>query len=110
MTVSTILAGKGREVVSVEPSASLADAVRLLAGKPWLRVLCPACGQVGNINLAKVVRPPDTPIGAIYDVANCTTGICRGDAPPPVPLGLYAGKDDPVGELRQAEAERKLRG
>ena len=33
MTVSTILAGKGREVVSVEPSASLADAVRLLAGK-----------------------------------------------------------------------------
>ena len=33
MTVSAILAGKGREVVSVEPSASLADAVRLLAGK-----------------------------------------------------------------------------
>jgi len=33
MTVSTILGGKGREVVSVEPSASLADAVRLLAGK-----------------------------------------------------------------------------
>jgi CBS domain-containing protein len=33
MTVSTILAGKGREVVSVEPSASLADAVRVLAGK-----------------------------------------------------------------------------
>ena len=33
MTVSTILAGKGREVVSVEPSTSLADAVRLLASK-----------------------------------------------------------------------------
>ena len=33
MTVSTILAGKGREVISVEPSASLADAVRLLASK-----------------------------------------------------------------------------
>ena len=33
MTVSTILAEKGREVVSVEPSASLADTVRLLAGK-----------------------------------------------------------------------------
>jgi len=27
MTVSTILAGKGHEVVSVEPNASLADAV-----------------------------------------------------------------------------------
>ena len=33
MTVSTILAGKGHEVVSVEPNASLADAVRLLASK-----------------------------------------------------------------------------
>jgi len=33
MTVSTILAGKGREVISVEPSAGLADAVRLLASK-----------------------------------------------------------------------------
>jgi CBS domain-containing protein len=31
MTVSTILADKGREVVTIEPSASLADAARLLA-------------------------------------------------------------------------------
>jgi CBS domain-containing protein len=33
MTVSIILAGKGREVVTIEPSASLADAARLLAEK-----------------------------------------------------------------------------
>jgi CBS domain-containing protein len=33
MTVSTILADKGREVVTIEPSASLADAARLLAEK-----------------------------------------------------------------------------
>jgi CBS domain-containing protein len=33
MTVSIILAGKGREVVTVEPAASLAEAARLLAGK-----------------------------------------------------------------------------
>jgi CBS domain-containing protein len=33
MTVSIILAGKGREVVTIEPSASLAEAVRLLAEK-----------------------------------------------------------------------------
>ncbi len=33
MTVSIILAGKGREVVTIEPGASLADAVRLLAEK-----------------------------------------------------------------------------
>ena len=31
MTVSTILAEKGREVVTIEPGASLADAARLLA-------------------------------------------------------------------------------
>jgi len=33
MTVSTILAGKGREVISIEPGATLADAARLLAVK-----------------------------------------------------------------------------
>src|ERR1700691_2671837 len=33
MTVSIILAGKGREVVTIEPGASLADAVLLLAEK-----------------------------------------------------------------------------
>lgn len=31
MTVSTILAGKGREVISIEPGASLAAVARLLA-------------------------------------------------------------------------------
>jgi CBS domain-containing protein len=33
MTVSVILADKGREIVTIEPSASLADAVHLLAEK-----------------------------------------------------------------------------
>jgi CBS domain-containing protein len=33
MTVSIILAGKGREVVTIEPSANLAHAARLLAEK-----------------------------------------------------------------------------
>jgi CBS domain-containing protein len=33
MTVSIILAGKGRDVVTIEPSASLAEAVRVLAEK-----------------------------------------------------------------------------
>jgi CBS domain-containing protein len=31
MTVSIILAGKGRDVITIEPGASLSDAVRLLA-------------------------------------------------------------------------------
>ena len=33
MTVSIILAGKGREVLTVDPGASLADAARILAEK-----------------------------------------------------------------------------
>ncbi|HML07064.1 MAG TPA: CBS domain-containing protein [Xanthobacteraceae bacterium] len=33
MTVSIILAGKGREVVTVDPGASLADTARILANK-----------------------------------------------------------------------------
>jgi CBS domain-containing protein len=33
MTVSIILAEKGRETITIEPSASLAEAVRVLAGK-----------------------------------------------------------------------------
>src|SRR5690242_7571781 len=48
------------------------------AGKPWLRLFCPACRQFGDLDLRKVVRPPDTPIGAIYDVLVCTFGGCRG--------------------------------
>lgn len=33
MTVSIILAGKGRDVVTIEPSANLAEAIRVLAEK-----------------------------------------------------------------------------
>jgi CBS domain-containing protein len=33
MTVSIILAGKGRDVVTIEPGASLAEAIRVLAEK-----------------------------------------------------------------------------
>jgi CBS domain-containing protein len=33
MTVSIILAGKGRDIVTIEPSASLAEAIKVLAEK-----------------------------------------------------------------------------
>jgi len=33
MTVNNILAGKGREVISIEPGATLGEAARLLAGR-----------------------------------------------------------------------------
>ena len=42
MTVSIILAGKGREVVTIEPNANLAAAVALLAEKRIGALLIPA--------------------------------------------------------------------
>lgn len=80
----------------------------LRAGTPWLRLFCPACEQFGDLDLRQVVRPADTPIGAIYDVLVCTFGGCRGrgDSPPPVPVGLYAGPDDALDELRQSALDR----
>lgn len=80
----------------------------LRARKPFLRLFCPACEQFGDVDLRKVVRPAETPIGAIYDVMVCTFGGCRGrgDAPPPVPVGLFAAPDSVMGELRQRAAEK----
>jgi len=45
MTVSIILAGKGREVVSIEPNASLASAIALLAEKRIGAVLILGAGR-----------------------------------------------------------------
>jgi len=50
MTVSTILAAKGRDVVTIEPSASLAAAAKLLAEKRIGAVLIlGADGRIGGI-------------------------------------------------------------
>jgi hypothetical protein len=62
----------------------------ILARKPWLRLQCPACGQQGEIDLRKVVRPASFPIDGLYDALRCTFGPCRGDGPRPVMLGLEA--------------------
>jgi hypothetical protein len=55
-----------------------------------------------------VVRPADTPIGAIYDALVCTAG-CRGDGPAPETVGLFAEGDDIMGEMRQHAAGKLLR-
>ena len=62
----------------------------ILAKKRWLRLQCPACGQQGEVDLRKVVRPSSFPIDGLYDALRCTFGPCRGDGPPPVMLGLAA--------------------
>ena len=50
MTVSIILAGKGREVVTIEPNASLAAAVALLAEKRiGAALILGAAGRVAGI-------------------------------------------------------------
>jgi CBS domain-containing protein len=57
-TVSIILAGKGREVVSIEPHATLASAVALLAEKRVGAVLILGAGRrvVGILSERDIVR------------------------------------------------------
>jgi len=58
MTVSIILAGKGREVVSIEPNASLASAVTLLAEMRIGAVLILGAGRriAGILSERDIVR------------------------------------------------------
>lgn len=58
MTVSIILAGKGREVVSIEPHATLAAAVALLAEKRIGAVLILGAGRriAGILSERDIVR------------------------------------------------------
>ena len=58
MTVSIILAGKGREVVTIEPGASLADAARRLAEKRIGAALIPGADSrlAGIISERDIVR------------------------------------------------------
>ena len=68
----------------------------ILAKKPWLRLLCPACQQQGPVDLRKVVRPADDHIAGLYDALTCTFGPCHGDGPRPAMRGLFAGRDAPL--------------
>jgi CBS domain-containing protein len=58
MTVSIILAGKGREIVSIEPNATLASAVALLAQKRIGAVLILGAGRriAGILSERDIVR------------------------------------------------------
>ncbi len=63
----------------------------LRASKPWLRVLCMACQQVGDVDLRTIVRPSDTPVAEIYDALHCLR--CRGGTAVEI-LGLFGFQDD----------------
>jgi len=43
----------------------------LLAGKPFLRLLCPACQQQGDVDLRKIVRPASYRLGSFRCPFKC---------------------------------------
>jgi hypothetical protein len=60
------------------------------AGRPWLRLHCPGCRQVYEVDLRRIVRPRGFPITALR--LACESG-CRRQAPPPELIGLFAAPE-----------------
>ena len=59
----------------------------LFAGCPWLHVVCPACGIVGETDLRKVDIHPDASVGTVVQMMSC---LLRCSPHPPLakPTGL----------------------
>ena len=60
------------------------------AGKPWLRLHCPGCRQVYEIDLRRIVRPREFPIAALQ--LTCESG-CRRQGPKPELVGLFGAPE-----------------
>jgi hypothetical protein len=60
----------------------------LLAGTPWLDVLCPGCGTSRAIDLRTLDRHPLASVGTLVLGLRCSW--CTGSAPMPKLLGLFA--------------------
>lgn len=88
------------------PQFSPTIGAALRAGKPFLRVWCRACDQVGHVDLRRVVRPREFPIVAIVDALRCQ-GACRG-AGDPVLIGLVGPGIDEAGMPRPSEMTARL--
>jgi hypothetical protein len=59
------------------------------ARRPWLRLHCGGRAQQYEIDLRRIVRPPDFPIMALRATLVCES-LCRGEGPTPTLLGLAA--------------------
>lgn len=70
--------------VDTQFSPTIGAALR--ARRPWLRLHCPACDQVGEVDLRRIVRPQTYPIAAVKFYCEFR---CRGQAPAPRMLGLF---------------------
>jgi hypothetical protein len=62
----------------------------LIAGMPWLEVLCPACATVGVVNLSVIDRHPEAGVASL--VIGLTCSRCGPYAPIPRLLGLHASR------------------
>ena len=58
----------------------------LFAGCPWLHVVCPACGIVGETDLRKVDIHPDASLGTVVQMMSCSR--CSPHPPFAKPTGL----------------------
>ncbi|MFL9826934.1 hypothetical protein [Rhodoplanes sp. SY1] len=60
----------------------------LVAGTPWLEVLCPACSTIGAVDLRRLDRHPEGAVAALVLGLHCSR--CGPHAPMPRLLGLHA--------------------
>jgi hypothetical protein len=77
-----------------EPQFSPTIGAALRAGKPFLRVHCPGCRQVADVDLRTIVRPRDFPITALRAAMRCES-MCRGQGPRVEIVGLVSLPYDP---------------
>lgn len=61
-------------------------AAALATHRPFLHVACPACGQVGSVDLREVDRHPEATIATLIPALSCRG--CRRHAPLAVIRGL----------------------
>ncbi|RAI42929.1 hypothetical protein [Rhodoplanes roseus] len=59
----------------------------LVAGTPWLEVLCPACATIGTVDLRRIDRHPEAAVASLVLGLSCSR--CGPAAPMPRLLGLH---------------------
>lgn len=60
----------------------------IVAGMPWAAIHCPGCRTNRSIDLRTIDRHPLASVGSLVIGLRCTW--CRGGAPMPKIMGLYA--------------------